>query len=47
VKVRRGTELFGVDAVSALLAGLQKPSPSEAIAILRARVAEFATVLDR
>jgi sigma-B regulation protein RsbU (phosphoserine phosphatase) len=41
-EARRGTELFGVDAVSAVLAGLRKPSPGEAIAILRARVAQFA-----
>jgi serine phosphatase RsbU (regulator of sigma subunit) len=41
-EARRGTEFFGVDAVSAVLAGLRKPSPGEAIAILRARVAQFA-----
>jgi serine phosphatase RsbU (regulator of sigma subunit) len=39
---RRGSELFGVDAVSAALAGLRNASPSEAVAVLRARVAEFA-----
>jgi sigma-B regulation protein RsbU (phosphoserine phosphatase) len=33
---------FGLDAVSAALSGLHSPSPKEAIAILRARVAEFA-----
>jgi serine phosphatase RsbU (regulator of sigma subunit) len=36
-----GTQ-FGLDAVSAALAGLHRPSPAEAIAVLRARVAEFA-----
>jgi sigma-B regulation protein RsbU (phosphoserine phosphatase) len=34
---------FGLDAVSAALAGLHRPSPAEAIAVLRARVAEFAS----
>jgi serine phosphatase RsbU (regulator of sigma subunit) len=41
-EARRGGELFGLDAVTAALAGLRTPSPSEAIAILRARVSEFA-----
>lgn len=41
-EARRGGQLFGVDAVSALLGGLERPSPAEAIAVLRARVAEFA-----
>ena len=35
-------ELFGVEAVSATLAGLGNASPAESIAVLRARVAEFA-----
>jgi hypothetical protein len=34
--------LFGLEGVSAVLGELQNPSPSEAVAILRARVAEFA-----
>jgi hypothetical protein len=34
--------MFGLKAVSAALAELRTPSPSEAIAVLRARVAEFA-----
>ena len=41
-EARRGGEMFGIEAVSAALAGLRTPSPSEAIAVLRARVAEFA-----
>ena len=35
-------KLFWVEGVSAVLGELQNPSPSEAVAILRARVAEFA-----
>ena len=35
-------KLFGVEAASAVLASLGSASPSEAIAVLRARVAEFA-----
>jgi hypothetical protein len=31
-----------LEGVSAVLSGLQNPSPREALAILRARVAEFA-----
>ena len=38
-------ELFGLEGVSAVLGELQNPSPSEAVAILRARVAEFADTL--
>jgi serine phosphatase RsbU (regulator of sigma subunit) len=34
--------LFGVEGVRAVLGELENPSPSEAVAILRARVAEFA-----
>lgn len=41
-EARRDGELFGVEGVSDVLGGLQNPSPSEAVAILRARVAEFA-----
>ena len=38
----RDGELFGVEGVSAVLGELHDPSPREAVAILRARVAEFA-----
>jgi sigma-B regulation protein RsbU (phosphoserine phosphatase) len=39
----RGAERrFGLSAVSAVLSGLDRPSPAEAVAIMRARVAEFA-----
>jgi serine phosphatase RsbU (regulator of sigma subunit) len=41
-EARHGGELFGLDAVSAALGGLHRPSPTEALAVLRARVAEFA-----
>ena len=41
-EARHDDELFGLDGVSAALGELQNPSPSEALAILRARVAEFA-----
>jgi serine phosphatase RsbU (regulator of sigma subunit) len=41
-EARRGDELFGIDTVRATLAGLREPSPSDAIAILRGQVAEFA-----
>ncbi len=34
--------MFGLHAVSAALAGLHRPSPTEAVAVLRARVADFA-----
>jgi serine phosphatase RsbU (regulator of sigma subunit) len=40
---RRGTQFFGLDGVAAALGDLQRPSPTEAVATLRARVAEFAT----
>ncbi len=33
---------FGIDGVQAALGGLNRPSPAEAVAILRARVADFA-----
>ena len=32
---------FGIDGVQAALCGLNRPSPAEAVAILRARVADF------
>jgi phosphoserine phosphatase RsbU/P len=35
-------QLFGLEGVSAVLGELQNPSPSEAVAVLRARVAEHA-----
>jgi serine phosphatase RsbU (regulator of sigma subunit) len=41
-EARRDGELFGVEGVGAVLGELQNPSPSEAVAILRGRVAEFA-----
>jgi serine phosphatase RsbU (regulator of sigma subunit) len=41
-EARHDGELFGLDRVSAALAGLHAPSPAEAVAILRARVADFA-----
>lgn len=41
-EARHAGDLFGLDGVSAVLSELQNPSPSEAIAILQARVADFA-----
>jgi serine phosphatase RsbU (regulator of sigma subunit) len=41
-EARHDGKLFGLNAVSATLAGLRRPSPTEAVAVLRARVAEFA-----
>jgi serine phosphatase RsbU (regulator of sigma subunit) len=41
-EARHDGKLFGLDGVRAALGGLHMPSPSEAIAILRARVADFA-----
>ena len=41
-EARHEGKLFGLDGVGAALDGLRRPSPSEAIAILRARVSEFA-----
>jgi serine phosphatase RsbU (regulator of sigma subunit) len=41
-EARHDGELFGLDRVSATLAGIHAPSPTEAVAILRARVADFA-----
>lgn len=41
-EARHDGTLFGLDGVSAALGGLHKPSPAEAVAVLRARVADFA-----
>lgn len=41
-EARHDEELFGLNGVSAVLSELQHPSPSEAIALLRVRVADFA-----
>jgi serine phosphatase RsbU (regulator of sigma subunit) len=41
-EARHDGELFGLDAVRATLGELQRPSPTEAVAVLRARVAAFA-----
>jgi serine phosphatase RsbU (regulator of sigma subunit) len=41
-EARHDGKLFGLDGVSAALGGLQRPSPTEAVAVLRARVADFA-----
>jgi serine phosphatase RsbU (regulator of sigma subunit) len=41
-EARHDGEQFGLERVSAVLAGLEAPSPAEAIGALRARVAEFA-----
>jgi len=41
-EARRDGAFFGMDGVSAVLCELEEPSPSEAIAVLRARVADFA-----
>ena len=41
-EARRDGKLFGLEGVSAVLGELEDPSPSEAVASLRARVAEFA-----
>jgi serine phosphatase RsbU (regulator of sigma subunit) len=41
-EARHDGQQFGLDAVSVALGELQNPSPGEAVAILRARVAEFA-----
>ena len=41
-EARYSGELFGEEAVSAVLGELNAPSPAEAIAVLRARVTEFA-----
>lgn len=41
-EARHDGEMFGSGRVSAALGGLDRPSPSEAVAVLRARVADFA-----
>ena len=41
-EARHDGQQFGLDRVSAVLAGLNRPSPTEAVAILRARAADFA-----
>jgi serine phosphatase RsbU (regulator of sigma subunit) len=41
-EARRDDTKFGLDAVRAALSAVPRPSPTEAVAILRARVAEFA-----
>ncbi len=41
-EARRDDSLFGIEGVSGVLGALDDPSPSEAIAVLRARVADFA-----
>ena len=41
-EARHDGKLFGVGAVSAVLDGLPAPSPADALAVLRARVTEFA-----
>ena len=41
-EARHDGELFGLEAVSAVLAGLHHPSPAEAVALLRTSVAEYA-----
>jgi serine phosphatase RsbU (regulator of sigma subunit) len=41
-EARRDDSFFGTEGVSAVLGALDDPSPSEAIAVLRARVADFA-----
>ena len=41
-EARRDGRFFGIEGVSAVLSVLANPSPTEAIAILRARVADFA-----
>ncbi len=41
-EARRDNSVLGIEGVSAVLGALDDPSPSEAIAVLRARVADFA-----
>jgi sigma-B regulation protein RsbU (phosphoserine phosphatase) len=41
-EARHGGKVFGLEAVSAALGGLDAPSPKEAVAILRTRAAQFA-----
>jgi serine phosphatase RsbU (regulator of sigma subunit) len=42
-EARRGMRFFGLDGVTTALRRLQRPSATEAVDVLRARVAEFAT----
>jgi serine phosphatase RsbU (regulator of sigma subunit) len=42
-EARRDRQLFGLENVSAALAELTDPSPGEAVAVLRERVAAFAS----
>jgi serine phosphatase RsbU (regulator of sigma subunit) len=41
-EARQDDKLFGLEGVSAALGRLNRPSPTEAVAVLRARVAAFA-----
>jgi serine phosphatase RsbU (regulator of sigma subunit) len=41
-EARHDGQMFGLDGVSAALEGLHRPAPTEAVAVLRARVADFA-----
>ena len=41
-EARHDDQMLGLDGVSAALWGLHRPSPTEAFAVLRARVADFA-----
>lgn len=41
-EARHDDEMFGLDGVSAALGALRRPSPTEAVAVLRTRVADFA-----
>jgi phosphoserine phosphatase RsbU/P len=41
-EARHDGELFGLDRVSAALGGLHEASPAEVVAVLRARVADYA-----
>jgi phosphoserine phosphatase RsbU/P len=41
-EARHDGEMFGLDRVSAALGGLHQASPTEAVAVLRARVADYA-----
>ena len=41
-EARHGGQLFGLEGATAALEGLDKPSPTEAIGVLRARSSEFA-----
>ena len=41
-EARRDDSFFGIEGISAVLGAPDDPSPSEAIAVLRARVADYA-----